>query len=262
MHVIDRARGCRVGLAVGDALGAPHEFRRTGPVTTMTALPYLGGLPAGTWTDDTALAICLGQSLVSGRFDPFDQLAHYRRWLFGGVNSLAGPGFGAGEQTRQVLRKSKFVDDEFPGDRYPNALGIGSLMRLAPARPTAAPKPSTPAATSPACLRATCASRLGVTASRLATTRHQATRGGRSCAQTATALIRPGVWGMVLGSICCSTRRFRSRSSMRASGRGRIGPRGLAARTTDARVQKLTPGTGAHRRRATLRGASVAPPNP
>jgi ADP-ribosylglycohydrolase len=132
MHVIDRARGCLVGLAVGDALGAPHEFRRTGPVTTMTELPYLGGLPAGTWTDDTALAICLGQSLISGRFDPLDQLAHYRRWLFNGVNSLAGPGFGAGEQTRRVLRKSKYVVDEFPGDRYPDALGNGSLMRLAP----------------------------------------------------------------------------------------------------------------------------------
>jgi ADP-ribosylglycohydrolase len=33
MELIERYRGCLLGLAVGDALGAPLEFRRPGSFT-------------------------------------------------------------------------------------------------------------------------------------------------------------------------------------------------------------------------------------
>ena len=57
---LDRYRGSILGLAVGDALGAPVEFKRPGsfePVTDMSP----GGafrLRPGQWTDDTSLALC------------------------------------------------------------------------------------------------------------------------------------------------------------------------------------------------------------
>jgi ADP-ribosylglycohydrolase len=72
----DRFRGCLVGLAAGDAVGMPlegHDRERLEPVTTMTG----GGpfnRPPGHWTDDTAMAICLGESLIeSNGFDARDQ---------------------------------------------------------------------------------------------------------------------------------------------------------------------------------------------
>ena len=38
------------------------------------------GLPAGAWTDDTSMALCLAERLVECRgFDPVDQLTRYVR---------------------------------------------------------------------------------------------------------------------------------------------------------------------------------------
>ena len=57
----DRALGAIVGLAVGDALGAPVEFCRRDtfePVNDMRAGGYFK-LPAGAWTDDTAMAFAV-----------------------------------------------------------------------------------------------------------------------------------------------------------------------------------------------------------
>jgi len=66
----DRAVGCFIGLAVGDALGAPVEFQRPGTFEPVTS--YRAGGPfnlnAGEWTDDTSMAIGLGLALVA---DPF-----------------------------------------------------------------------------------------------------------------------------------------------------------------------------------------------
>lgn len=63
----DRALGCFLGLAVGDAVGTTVEFRPRGsfpPVTDM-----VGGGPfrlrAGQWTDDTSMALCLAESLLA-----------------------------------------------------------------------------------------------------------------------------------------------------------------------------------------------------
>jgi ADP-ribosylglycohydrolase len=63
-RITDRALGALVGLAVGDALGAPVESCRRdsfAPVTDMRAGGYFK-LPAGAWTDDTAKALCLGDN--------------------------------------------------------------------------------------------------------------------------------------------------------------------------------------------------------
>nr|MCR5259348.1 DUF4268 domain-containing protein [Desulfovibrio sp.] len=59
-----------LGLAVGDATGVPFEFMARG---TFKAEPMQGGgahgQPAGTWSDDTALALAFADSLRSGGFD-------------------------------------------------------------------------------------------------------------------------------------------------------------------------------------------------
>ncbi len=78
----DRYHGCLLGLAVGDALGTTVEFSPPGtfaPVTDMTGGgPF--GLRAGEWTDDTSMALCLGESLLAcSGFDANDQMTRYRR---------------------------------------------------------------------------------------------------------------------------------------------------------------------------------------
>lgn len=66
MALLDRFRGCLLGLAVGDAVGTSVEFQARGsfdPVTDMTGGgPF--GLPAGAWTDDTSMTLCLAISLI------------------------------------------------------------------------------------------------------------------------------------------------------------------------------------------------------
>jgi len=62
----DRYLGSLLGLAVGDALGTTLEFRRPGSFAPIEDLVGGGpfGLLPGQWTDDTAMALCLVESLA------------------------------------------------------------------------------------------------------------------------------------------------------------------------------------------------------
>jgi ADP-ribosyl-[dinitrogen reductase] hydrolase len=131
----DRFRGCLLGLAVGDALGTTVEFKSPGtfaPVTDMVG----GGpfdLPAGAWTDDTSMAMCLAESLVEvGDFDPVDQLSRYRDWYRDGYWSSTGVCFDIGNATRAAIERFERTGEPFPGDAAPEAAGNGPLMKLAP----------------------------------------------------------------------------------------------------------------------------------
>ena len=79
----ERYHGSVVGLACGDALGATLQFRTAGQFTPVTDM--LGGghwrLQPGAWTDDTAMALCLADSLLDTEdCIAADQLQRYRRW--------------------------------------------------------------------------------------------------------------------------------------------------------------------------------------
>jgi hypothetical protein len=62
----ERFHGCLLGLACGDALGATLQFRASNQFPQVTDM--LGGghwsLQPGAWTDDTAMALCLADSLL------------------------------------------------------------------------------------------------------------------------------------------------------------------------------------------------------
>jgi len=80
--------GSILGLAAGDALGAPVEFKRPGTFKPLTDMVGDGshGLQAGEWTDDTSMALCLAESLISCKgFDARDQMERYLRWYRDGV---------------------------------------------------------------------------------------------------------------------------------------------------------------------------------
>ncbi len=86
MDLCFRIHGSFLGLATGDAVGTTLEFTHNpAPIDDMVGGgPF--GLKPGQWTDDTSMALCLADSLITcKRFDPADQMRRYVRWHRGRV---------------------------------------------------------------------------------------------------------------------------------------------------------------------------------
>jgi len=89
----DKFEGALVGLAVGDAVGTTLEFKTRG--TFKPIIDMEGGGPfhliKGEWTDDTSMALCLANSLLTKKgFDPEDQMNRYCNWWRVGYMSSTG----------------------------------------------------------------------------------------------------------------------------------------------------------------------------
>jgi ADP-ribosyl-[dinitrogen reductase] hydrolase len=131
----DRAAGALQGLAIGDAVGTTLEFSRRDAGPRLTDM--VGGGPfdlaPGQWTDDTAMALALGESLVaSGRFDAPDCMRRFLAWYREGEYSCTGTCFDIGGATATALRRFEGDGDPFAGSVDPRSAGNGSLMRLSP----------------------------------------------------------------------------------------------------------------------------------
>ena len=131
----DQITGALLGLACGDALGAPIEFmdpitvrRRYGKVTDMMAS---GTWAAGEWTDDTSLALCLAEGILASPEDPVPTVGqHILAW------SEKAKDFSA--TLRAVLSRFQEVGDwtqaarSTPQAQAGLAGGNGSLVRTLP----------------------------------------------------------------------------------------------------------------------------------
>lgn len=133
--LVDRYRGCLLGLACGDAVGTTVEFSRRGsfePVTDMVG----GGpfeLQPGQWTDDTSMALCLATSLLQrDGFDAVDQMNRYVNWWQWGYLSATGECFDIGMTVLKALQHYGATGDPMAGSADPRTAGNGGLMRLAP----------------------------------------------------------------------------------------------------------------------------------
>ena len=131
----DRALGCFLGLAVGDAVGASVEFKRRDsypPVVDM-----IGGGPfnlkPGEWTDDTTMALCLAETLLeAGNVDQDDFMTRMRGWLERGENTVPGRCFDIGNTTRAAIQQFIATGSGAAGQTSVQSAGNGSLVRLAP----------------------------------------------------------------------------------------------------------------------------------
>jgi ADP-ribosylglycohydrolase/protein-tyrosine phosphatase len=131
----DRFLGALVGLAVGDALAAATQYKKAGTFTPVGDL--LGGgpfdVPRAAWTDDTSMALCLGESLVeTGGFNPRDQVARYTRWQQEGYLSATGQCVGITASTAKALAMAKWRRQLYSGSHDPNQLDPEVLSRVAP----------------------------------------------------------------------------------------------------------------------------------
>lgn len=120
-------RSCIYGLAVGDALGVPYEFCERGTFEcTGMAEGGTHGQPAGTWSDDTSMALCICSSIKQLAYiDVADIAGRFRRWLEHGDFTCDGRAFDAGMTCKRAISTG------VPGKSY-DECGNGSLMRTAP----------------------------------------------------------------------------------------------------------------------------------
>lgn len=129
-------KGGILGLAVGDALGVPVEFLSRGelaqnPVTGMRG-QGTHHQPAGTWSDDTSMALCLLESLTDG-LDYADMMVRFLCWAGEGHLTAHGDVFDMGIATHQALARFRAgIPPLECGGRGEYDNGNGSLMRILP----------------------------------------------------------------------------------------------------------------------------------
>ena len=129
----DKSIGAFLGLAIGDAMGAPVEFMQPGTFKPIKGYRSGGpfNLKAGYWTDDTSMAMCLADSLIykRGEMDLGNQMRRYTNWYKYGHNSSTGECFDIGDGTLRAIENFLVYGLRLGPS---NSEGNGSLMRLAP----------------------------------------------------------------------------------------------------------------------------------
>ncbi|CAE7757111.1 tri1 [Symbiodinium sp. CCMP2456] len=162
----DRAVGCLLGLAIGDALGAPLEFhpvRYKGDPDYAKYSPLAGFdealwqdksemretnrflLQMGQWTDDTAMALCLADSLLAHNgLHPRDLRLRFLAWWRLGYNNAfrldadrsrlwgSRASIGCGGIVGESLQEFRAGAADYTRTGTIHSSGNGSLMRNAP----------------------------------------------------------------------------------------------------------------------------------
>lgn len=169
MDLVERARGCLLGGAIGDALGAGIEFdswaairQKYGPDGVTGLVPAYGRL--GAITDDTQMALFTAEAILGTRrrsstygIASFEEalIASYRRWLATQGIALTPDAQRVGPEEKTGLLWSQpemhsqrapgntciqaLVDDQFSRfkdagkcGRMNESKGAGGIMRVAP----------------------------------------------------------------------------------------------------------------------------------
>ncbi len=130
--------GAIIGHAVGDAMGFPTEFSKReellkNPVLEMIDSPDLG-LPAGSWSDDTAMEIATIDSFIHKKcFDYKDIMDRWVKWINESEYTSTGVTFDIGRTCLKAIKK--YCNGSAPlqcGSTSINENGNGSLMRILP----------------------------------------------------------------------------------------------------------------------------------
>ncbi|MFN2374110.1 MAG: ADP-ribosylglycohydrolase family protein [Cyclonatronaceae bacterium] len=124
------------GVAVGDALGVPVEFRsreeiRRDPVTDLRGYGTYN-LPPGTFSDDSSLTFCLAEALTGG-YDLHAIARNFVKWKEENYWTARGVMFDIGIATSQAIsRLAAGVRPDTAGGTDETSNGNGSLMRIVP----------------------------------------------------------------------------------------------------------------------------------
>ena len=94
------------GVAVGDALGVPVEFKSRSSIAEKPVTEMMGygtyHLPPGTFSDDSSLTFCLAEALTK-TFSLQQVADHFMAWLHDNYWTARGEVFDVGIATRQAI---------------------------------------------------------------------------------------------------------------------------------------------------------------
>ena len=128
--------GALFGVAIGDALGVPAEFKDRGALKLTPITDFIGfkshSQPPGTFSDDSSLTFCLAESLCLG-YDLNDLGKRFVQWRDDAYWAAGNEVFDIGMTTdRAISRLRKGTRPSLAGDFDEDCNGNGSLMRIMP----------------------------------------------------------------------------------------------------------------------------------
>lgn len=132
-----------LGVALGDALGVPHEFKSREEMQRFPATDMVGhgthNQPRGTWSDDSSLTFCLAASLGTG-YNLQNIAQRFINWRDHAYWTARNQVFDIGMTTSRAITRLSYIIEggdlaelskqKLYGDEYDN--GNGSLMRILP----------------------------------------------------------------------------------------------------------------------------------
>lgn len=128
--------GALFGVAIGDALGVPAEFKNRSVLQQDPVTDFIGfkshGQPPGTFSDDSSLTFCLAESLCLG-YDLNDAGKRFVMWFDENYWTAGNEVFDIGMTTsRAIDRLRRGTRPSLAGDFDEDCNGNGSLMRIMP----------------------------------------------------------------------------------------------------------------------------------
>lgn len=124
------------GVAIGDALGVPVEFKSRETILQKPVTDMIGygtyNLPRGTFSDDSSMTFCLAEALTQD-FDLNTIGQNFVKWYHDNFWTARGEVFDIGIATREAINRiAKGEQPEFAGSTDASSNGNGSLMRILP----------------------------------------------------------------------------------------------------------------------------------
>ena len=135
--MIDSKNGI-IGLAIGDAMGVPLEFRRREELMANPTTEMVGygshDVPKGTWSDDTSMTLCLVDAINSTKSIIAEDIAtNFVKWAENEEYTATGKRFDIGRTCLLAImnyeRGAKPTEAGIDGEM---SNGNGSLMRILP----------------------------------------------------------------------------------------------------------------------------------
>lgn len=125
-----------LGVAIGDALGVPVEFKSRLSIGKHPVKDMMGhgthNQPPGTWSDDSSLTFCLAEALTHD-FDLNEVAQNFIQWLNQNYWTASASVFDVGFATRQAISKLQLgCLPHMAGGTEVSSNGNGSLMRILP----------------------------------------------------------------------------------------------------------------------------------
>lgn len=136
MDLKNEIKSVLFGVAVGDALGVPVEFKsrnylEVNPITDMIGYGTYNQ-PPGTFSDDSSLTFCLAEALTKD-FDMNEIAENFVSWAYDAYWTARGSVFDIGIATENAIDRLKRGErPDLAGGISVSSNGNGSLMRISP----------------------------------------------------------------------------------------------------------------------------------